>query len=91
VNLGEVAMTAAITVSIGGVSYAVLSTEAVTRPARSVAATADCRAVNAAIVAYVAVRDREPTVLDDIRPYLLGDISGYRIVNGLAAGPGCPQ
>jgi len=90
VSLSEVAMAAAITMSIGGVTYAALNTDAVTQPARTVASAADCRAVDAAIAAYVAERDELPANLDDIRPYILGDISAYRIVDGLAAGPGCP-
>jgi hypothetical protein len=91
VNLSEVAMAAAITMSIGGVAYATLNTEAVTQPARTVASAADCRAVDTAIVAYVADRDEVPTTLDEIRPYILGDISAYRIVAGVATGPGCAK
>ena len=89
VILSEVAMAAAVTMSIGGVAYAALNTDEVTQPARTVASAADCRAVDTAIVAYVAERDQAPTTLDQIRPYILGDISAYRIVNGLATGPGC--
>jgi hypothetical protein len=89
VSLNEVAMAAAITMSIGGVAYATLNSDAVTQPARTVASAADCRAVNTAITAYVAEWDEAPTTLDEIRPYILGDISGYRIVAGMAAGPGC--
>jgi hypothetical protein len=90
VILSEVAMAAAVTLSIGGVAYAALNTDAVTQPARTVASAADCRAVDTAITAYVAEWDRTPTTLDEIRPYILGDISAYRIVEGLATGPGCP-
>ena len=89
--LSEVAMAAAVTLSIGGVAYAALNTDPVTQPARTVASAADCRAVDTAILAFVTERETVPTTLDEIRPYLLGDISAYRIVNGLAAGPGCAQ
>ena len=84
-------MAAAITMSIGGIAYATLNTDAVTQPASTVASAADCRAVNTAIVAYLADRDEAPTTLDQIRPYILGDISAYRIVAGMATGPGCAK
>jgi hypothetical protein len=57
--------------------------------ARVVAAQADCRAVDAAIVAYVTVHERDPRSIHDLDGLLKGDISGYRIVDGMAAGPGC--
>jgi hypothetical protein len=67
----------------------VLNTDSPTKKAQTVAGQADCRAVNAAIVAYVAEKDVAPHLIADIEPYVLGDISAYRIVDGLAAGPGC--
>ena len=82
-------MAAAITISIAGVSYATLNTDAAAEKARTVAAQADCRAVDTAIVAYLADTDAAPHVIADVEPYVRGDISGYRIVDGLAAGPGC--
>jgi hypothetical protein len=57
--------------------------------ARVVAAQADCRAVNEAIVAYVATNDRDPRSVDQLTEFIHGDISAYRIVRGMAAGPGC--
>jgi hypothetical protein len=57
--------------------------------ARVVAARADCRAVDEAIVAYVTVHDRDPRTIRDLTGLVKGDISAYRIVGGMAAGPGC--
>jgi hypothetical protein len=57
--------------------------------ARVVAAQASCHSVDTAIVAYVSINDREPTSIADLAGYVKGDISAYRIVGGLAAGPGC--
>jgi hypothetical protein len=54
-----------------------------------VAAQADCRAVDEAIVAYVSINNRDPRSVTDLRTLVKGDISAYRIVGGMAAGPGC--
>jgi hypothetical protein len=89
VQITEVAMAAAITISLGGVSYAAFNTDAVTEKARTVATQADCRAVDTAIVAYLAENDAAPRQIADVERYVRGDISAYRIVDGLAAGPGC--
>jgi hypothetical protein len=89
VNLGEIAMAAAITVSVAGASYIALYTPAVTGGVRATAAKATCLAVDEAIVAYVAVYDRAPAAIADLTPFVDGDIAAYRIEKGLAAGPGC--
>lgn len=82
-------MAAAITVSIAGVSYAALNTKQVETDARTVANQATCRTVDAAIVAYVAQHGTPPHSVRQLKGYVKGDISGYRIVAGVAAGPGC--
>jgi hypothetical protein len=84
-------MTAAVTLGIAGLSYAALNTGVPAQKAQAVADRADCRAVDTAIVAYLAVNDVAPTTVAQIQPYVRGDISAYRIVAGLAAGPGCPR
>jgi hypothetical protein len=89
VHLSEVAMAAAITVSIAGVSYAALNTGGVTRTAETVANQASCRTVNQAIAGYVAQHSTAPTRIRQLQPWVEGDISKYRIVKGRAAGPGC--
>jgi hypothetical protein len=89
VHLSEVAMAAAITVSIAGVSYAVVNTGGARGTATTVADQASCRAVEVAIVGYAAQHDRTPTTIAQLRPWVRGDISAYRIVGGRAAGPGC--
>jgi hypothetical protein len=88
-HIAEVAMAAAATVSIAGVSYAALNTDSLTGRAHMVAGQADCRAVDTAIAAYLAEKDAAPQEIADVAPYVRGDISAYRIVDGLAAGPGC--
>jgi hypothetical protein len=57
--------------------------------AREVASQATCRTVDTAIVAYVAVHDEAPKRIADLTDFVDGDITAYRIVDGLAAGPGC--
>lgn len=88
-HLSEVAMAAAITVSIAGVSYAALNTDSFRDTAATVASRASCRAVDEAIVGYLAQHDTPPTAIGQLQPWVRGDISAYRIVRGRAAGPGC--
>jgi hypothetical protein len=89
VHIIEVAMAAAITVGVAGTSYAAFNPDGLTERAQTVADQADCRTVDSAVVAYLAERGVAPSMIADVRPYVRGDISAYRIENGLAAGPGC--
>jgi hypothetical protein len=89
VHLSEVAMAAAITVSIAGVSYAALNTTTIKNSATTVASQASCRTVDQAIVGYVALHGTAPTTVKQLSTWVKGDISAYRIVRGRAAGPGC--
>jgi len=82
-------MAAAITVSVAGVSYAAFNTEGLTRVTVKAADQVTCRTVEDAIVAYAAENDTVPTRMAQVRPYIKGDVSAYRIVRGRAAGPGC--
>jgi hypothetical protein len=82
-------MTAAVTVSVAGVSYAAFDPQEAEDHAREVAGRATCRAVDAAIVAYVTVYDEAPASVADLAEYVDGNITAYRIVDGMAAGPGC--
>ncbi len=79
----------AVTVSIAGSSYAALNPEKLKADAVVVAEKATCRTVESAIVAYLAVNDTDPTSIDQLAPYVDGDITRYRIAGGRAAGPGC--
>jgi hypothetical protein len=89
VQLLHLAVASAVTVSIAGVSYAALKPEDLEQKARVVAAQADCQTVNTAIVAYVTTHDRDPRTIADLRGLVKGDISAYKIVDGMASGPGC--
>jgi hypothetical protein len=91
VHISELAMAAALTLSIGGVSYAAFNTGAIKREATTVADAADCRTVDTAIAGYLAQTGTVPTTIAQLEPFVRGDISRYRIVAGLAAGPGCPS
>ena len=57
--------------------------------AREVAGQATCRTVDSAIVAYVSIHDEDPKKIADLTDFVNGDITAYRIVDGMAAGPGC--
>lgn len=83
-------MTAAVTVSVAGVSYLALDPGQLTARAESVAEQAACRAVDQAIAAYTSVHGVGPQAVGDLRPYVRGDISAYRVISGAASGPGCP-
>jgi hypothetical protein len=88
-NISEAAMAAAITLSVAGASYAALDTGVLTGRAEVVADQAGCRAVNQAILGYVAEHGSAPKRIADLNPYADGDISAYRLVRGVASGPGC--
>ena len=89
-QINEAVVAATVTVSIAGLSYAAFHSESLVRRAGVVATAADCHAVDSAIVAYLARNGTAPTGIGQLKPYVRGDISAYRIVNGQAAGPGCP-
>jgi hypothetical protein len=82
-------MAAAVTLSIVGVSYSALNPDRLEAQARTVAATASCRTVDEAIVAFVGTNSRQPASITELVPYVKGDITAYSIVKGVAAGPGC--
>lgn len=88
-QLIHVVVASCVTVSVAGVSYSALKPDKIEAHARAVAAQADCRAVDEAIVAYVTIHDRDPKSIRDLTTLVKGDISAYRIVGGMAAGPGC--
>jgi hypothetical protein len=82
-------MAAAITMSVAGLAYVAYNPGVLTDRASSVADQATCRAVDQAIVAYESLHSTPPRTVDDLKPYVRGDISRYRIAGGVAAGPGC--
>ncbi|MFI1996057.1 hypothetical protein [Actinoplanes sp. NPDC020271] len=88
-RLIEMAMAAAVTVSVAGSSYVALNPDKLTADAKAVADKATCRTVDTAIVGFVAVNETDPTSIAQLRPYVDGDITRYRIVGGRASGPGC--
>jgi hypothetical protein len=89
VHLTQVAVAAAVTLSITGVSYAALNSKALEDSARKVAAQATCRTVDSAIVAYTGEHGTAPQSVRDLVAYVDGDLGAYRIRQGRAAGPGC--
>jgi hypothetical protein len=89
VPLTHVLMSAVVTVSVAGVSYAAMNPDKAEKHAREVAGQATCRTVDAAIVAYLALHDEAPHQIGDLADLVDGDIAAYRIIDGLAAGPGC--
>jgi hypothetical protein len=90
VNISEAAVAAAITMSVVGVSYAALQNGAMTGRAQAVADAATCRALDQAVLAYASDHETAPVRIADVRPYVRGDVSRYRLVGGRAVGPGCP-
>jgi hypothetical protein len=84
-------MASAITMSIGGVSYVALNPAKLQSRAQVVADQASCRTVDTAIVGYLMNNGTAPTSIRQLKDYVRGDISKYRIVDGVAAGPGCAK
>ena len=88
-HLIHVVVASCVTVSVSGVCYSALKPDQIEQHARVVAAQVDCRVVDDAIVAYVTLHDTDPRSIRDLTGLVKGDISAYRIVGGMAAGPGC--
>lgn len=84
-------MASAITMSIGGVSYVALNPSKLQSRTQAVADQATCRTVDTAIVGYLMNNGTAPTSIRQLTDYVRGDISKYRIVDGVAAGPGCAR
>ena len=84
-------MAAAITASVGGVSYVALNPAKLQSRAQAVADQATCRTVDTAIVGYLMNNGTAPTSIRQLTGYVRGDISKYRITDGVAAGPGCAK
>jgi hypothetical protein len=84
-------MATALTVSIAGVSYAAFNSGALTDRAQTVADKATCRTLESAVVAYIAEHDAGPRTIADVKPYVQGDITKYRLQGGLPVGPGCDK
>ncbi|MDI6100717.1 hypothetical protein QLQ12_19080 [Actinoplanes sp. NEAU-A12] len=59
--------------------------------AQKVADQATCRTVDTAIVGYLMNNGAAPASIGQLTDYVRGDISRYRIVDGVAAGPGCAR
>jgi hypothetical protein len=59
--------------------------------AQVVADQATCRTVDTAIVGYLMNNGTAPTSIRQLEDYVRGDVSKYRIVDGVAAGPGCTK
>ena len=88
-NLTETTVVAVITVSVAGAAFTALNPAALSRRADITAAQATCRALDAAVVAFAEERGIMPHTITDVRPYVRGDITAYRIKDGVVAGPGC--
>lgn len=84
-------MVSVITASIGSASYFALNPRQLESRAQAVADQASCRTVDTAIVGYLMNNGEQPTTVGQLASYVRGDISKYRIVNGLAEGPGCAE
>ena len=82
-------MAAVVTLSVTGTAYAAFNTDALKRRAEVVANAANCRAVETAIVGYLADHGVAPTSIGQVTPYVRGDVSAYRLVDGHAVGPNC--
>jgi hypothetical protein len=86
-------MTMVATITLGTVASAAMTMDipAMSRQAEATVARANCRSVDTAILAYLTDRQKLPTSLTDVQPYVQGDIAAYRIVDGKATGPGCDE
>lgn len=89
-KLTETAVVMAITLGTLGAAATQVDVGRLAHRTTVTAAQVTCHTIDTAIAAYHAERGTMPTVVTDIRPYVRGDVSPYRIDQGRAAGPGCP-
>ena len=81
---------AIMTIGTAGVTYAAFRPGGITERVRAVSDQATCHTLDNAAAAYLALNDEPPAGIDDLKAYVSGDLTRYRIVDGLPAGPGCP-
>lgn len=92
VKLTEFAVSLVVTTGAAAAMSVALDLPALASGTTATAQRVGCRAVETALAAYLAEHDAPPARTADLRPYLAGDVSGYRIVPGppaAVAGPGC--
>lgn len=88
-NITETVIVGAVTLSVAGAAFAVVNPAALTHRAEVTATKASCRSVEQAVLAYADQKGTAPTVIAELRPYVRGDISDYRLLEGVVVGPGC--
>ena len=90
-KLTETAVVMTVTLSTVAVAATQFDLDQLSRRTTVTAARATCHTVETAIAAYAAEWGSLPTAIVDIRPYVQGDITAYRIDRGHARGPGCVE
>lgn len=88
-KLTEVAITLAVTLGVAAAALTAMDPARLQDEAEVTVSAATCRSIDNAISAYIAEQNVVPTQLSEIRKYVRGDISAYRIDRGNAVGPGC--
>jgi hypothetical protein len=89
VNLMEVAVSLTVVVGTGAAAAAALNMPELTGRAEKTAARASCHTVENAFAAYTTDNGTPPRKIADIRPYVKGDVSDYRVTKTGVTGPGC--
>lgn len=89
-NFTEMMVAAVLTTGVAGAAYTAVDMDALTAQAERTAAEATCKAVDTGVAAYVEANGDAPATITQIGEYVRGDITAYRLDNGVAVGPGCP-
>jgi hypothetical protein len=85
----ETAVVMTVTLSTVAIAWTRMDAPRMSARATAAAEQVSCHTVETALAAYATDHGIPAATLTDIRPYVHGDISSYRIDRGHAAGPGC--
>jgi hypothetical protein len=88
-NLMEVTVSLTVVLGASAAAVAAMSMPSPTGKAQTAGAAATCHTVEDAYAAYSTDHGVPPQRIADIRAYVSGDISGYRLTKDGVAGPGC--
>lgn len=90
-KLIEVVVSMTVVLGAGAIAVTSLNVPKLIGGSQQATAGVSCHTVRTAVASYATEHDAPPGGIDDLRPYVQGDISAYRIVPpGLeVVGPGC--
>ncbi len=88
-NLLEVAVSLTVVLGTGAATMTALDVPELFDKVEATTEKASCHTVRNAIAAYSTDNGRPPAHITDVRPYVRGDLTPYRVTPTGVTGPGC--